>query len=409
MTTSPLSHFHSLYRAWLNEFVASANVANVIYAISILLICLVVSVLFYKVGKWLIFRGTELFIQRRNSRTILALKRNRFFSYLSYYLPLLVFKFNFDALFMNFSKLPVVLTKLYEIIAIVLLVLIINSILNTIVDLNKTSKHSKPIRGLLQFLQIVIYFIAGIFCISILIDKSPTALVAGLGAASAIIMLIFKDSITSLVAGVQLSFNHMLRIGDWVSLPKYNVDGEIYDITLTSVKIRNWDKSVSMVPTYNLIANDSVTNWRYMKDFGARRISRSIIVDIHTVQFCTPEMLERYRQIEGVNEALRRVKMLDDVPTSGAIINTQSLTNIGVMRAYALYYLENKKEIRKDLDIMVRQRGHLLNGLPLEVYCFTNTTETKVYENIQSDIFDHLIAVAPLFDLKLFQSAVATA
>ncbi len=405
--SASLTHWHGLYKTWLGEVISSPGAANVVYAASVLLLCLAVSVLFYKLGKWLIFHATELLIKKRNSRIVMALQRSRFFSYLSYYLPLLVFKLNFDAIFVNQGALANVLTKVYELAAIILLALILNSVLNSIMLLNKTSGHSKPIRGLLQFLQIIIYFIAAIVCLAVVMEKSPTALVAGLGAASAVVMLIFKDSITSLVAGVQLSFNHMLRIGDWVSLPKYDVDGEIYDITLTSVKVRNWDKSVSMVPTYNLLMSDSVKNWRYMKDFGARRISRALIIDIHSVQFCTPEMLERYRKIDGVSKALERVKVLDGVSTATAEDNAKGLTNIGVLRAYTLHYLEQKPEIRKDLDLMVRQRGNLVNGLPLEIYCFANTTNTVAYENIQSDIFDHLIAVAPHFDLKLFQSAVA--
>ncbi|MDR2938590.1 MAG: mechanosensitive ion channel family protein [Prevotellaceae bacterium] len=405
---SPLLHWHSLYHAWLAEVFSSAGAANVIYVLSVLLVCVGVSVLLYRLGKWIIFNGTDLLIKRRAShKALLALKYNKFFTYPAYYLPLLVCKCNFDALLSVLNAPLPFLSKIYSLIAVILLVLMLNAALNAVVYLNKRSKHSKPIRGMVQLIQIVIYFVAAVVCVAILVNKSPTALVAGLGAASAVTMLIFKDSITSLVAGVQLSFNHIVRIGDWVSLPKYEVDGEVYDITLTSVKIRNWDKSMSMVPTYNLIVNDSVKNWRYMQEFGARRITRTLAIDVNSVKFCTPEMLERYRKIAGVSEALKRIKMLDEVSTIAPDANLQNLTNIGILRAYALFYLENKKEIRQDLDLMVRQRGSMLSGIPLEVYCYTNTTDTKTYEGIQSDIFDHLIALAPHFDLQIFQSAMS--
>jgi miniconductance mechanosensitive channel len=404
----PLATLYNLFKSWLAEVFSSPGMVNMVYGIAVFLICLAVSILFYRLGKYLIFKGIELIIKKRDSRVVVALKHNKFFSYLSYYLPLLVFKYNFGAVFIEQAALPKILGKAYEILAIILFVLIINSTLNTIVYLNKSSKHSKPIRGLIQFIQIIIYFFTVIIFIAVLLDKSPTTLMAGLGAASAIIMLIFKDGITSLVAGVQLSFNHMIQIGDWVSLPKYDVDGEIYDITLTSVKIRNWDKSVSTVPTYNLVVSDSVRNWRYMKEFGARRISRAIIVDVHSVRLCTPEMFEKYRKVKGVEQALVKMKKLDDTSTQNlAKIDTRGLTNLGIFRAYVVHYLSQKEDIRKDLDIIVKQRGHLVAGLPIEVYCFANTTDTVVYENIQSDIFDHLLAIVSHFDLKLFQTAVS--
>jgi miniconductance mechanosensitive channel len=400
-----LSGWNMPYKLWLSEFIKPERLADFVYAVSVFLLCLFVSILFYKLGKWGTYKLTNLLIKKKNSKIAASLKTNKFFSYLCYYLPLLVFRHNFDLL-SDSEKLTKTLASIYQIVAILLVVLIADSILNTIVDINrrKEARRSKPIRGLVQFVQIILYFFCLIFCIAILIDKSPLALLAGLGAASALIMLIFKDSITGLVAGAQLSFNHMLQIGDWITLPGYDVDGEIVDITLTSVKIQNWDKSVSTVPTYNLVVSDSVKNWRYMKESGVRRISRAIIIDVNTVQFCTPEMLARYRTINGVDEALKTIAAANDNPTKAARTSEQSgITNLGVFRAYIYRYLEHKSGVRKDLDLVVKQKEMSVNGLPLEIYCFANTAHTKPFEAIQSDIFDHLIAIAPAFDLKLFQ------
>ena len=347
-----------------------------------------------------------MLIKKKNSKVVASLKAKKFFSYLCYYFPLLVFKYNFDLIFA--SEQPVKIAgNIYRVAAVLLLTLVVNAILNTIVDLNRRqeARRSKPIRGLVQFAQIILYFFCLIFCVAIVIDKSPLALLAGLGAASALIMLIFKDSITGLVAGAQLSFNHMLQIGDWISLPSYDVDGEIVDITLTSVKVRNWDKSVSTVPTYSLVVSDSVKNWRYMKESGVRRISRAILIDVSAVRFCTPEMLARYRTISGVDEALTELEAGDaHSPAKGAEApNFAGITNLGVFRAYIYRYLEHKSGIRTDLDVVVKQKEHTASGLPLEITCFANATDTNPFEAIQSDIFDHLIAVTPAFDLKLFQ------
>jgi miniconductance mechanosensitive channel len=403
--TIPLSGWNALYKAWLSKFIQPESHADFVYVVSVFLLCLFVSILFYKFGKWLIYKITSSLIakKRKNSQIVAILKSKRFFSYLCYYLPLLVFKYNFDLMW-DSGEFPNVLGKIYKIVAVVLVVLIINAVLNSIVELNQRQQtnRSKPIRGLVQFIQIILYFLAVIFCIAILAEKSPFTLLAGLGAMSALIMLIFKDSITGLVAGTQLSFNHMLQIGDWISLPRYDVDGEIVDITLTSVKVRNWDKTVSTVPTYNLVVSDSVKNWRHMQDAGVRRISRGIVIDVGSVQFCTPEMLERYRAIDNAEKERKNA----DTPDGKADAAQQDQpTNLGAFRAYIYRYLERKSEIRGDMTVVVYYKAASANGLPLEITCFANVTDTRRYETIQADIFEHLIAIAPLFDLKLFQLA----
>jgi miniconductance mechanosensitive channel len=382
-----------LYRSWLEAAIPSESAVAIAYCASMILCCAALSVLAYKLGKWLIYRGSQLLGGKSDIKIVKTLKQHKLFSYLSYYLPLLVFKLHSDAIFADFGTTSKVLGSAYKILAIILLVLVINSILSTLVAHNqqKGAKRSKPIRGLVQFAQIVIYFFAAVACIAVLLDKSPAALMAGLGAASALVMLIFKDSITSLVAGVQLSLNSVLQVGDWVSLPRYDADGEIVDITLTSVKIRNWDNSVSTVPTYSLVVSDSVKNWRPMKDSGARRILRTLFVDVHSVQRCTAAALERYGAAVGAN-----LTVADP---------DERLTNLGALRRYLYGYLEHRQGVRQDLGVVMRQQQQPNGSLALEVVCWANTTDTRQYEDMQSDIFDHLVAIAPAFDLRLWQAA----
>jgi miniconductance mechanosensitive channel len=398
---TPLSGWNALYKSWLSGLIRPESSADVVYVVSVLWLCLLAAILSYMLGKWLTYTLIGMLTKKRSSRIIAALKSSKFFSYLCYYFPLLVFSYNFDLPWDSGELLPKILESAYQIVAALLLVLIINSVLNAIVELNqrKYFSRSKPIRGLVQFVQIILYFFAAIFCIAILSGKSPLALLAGLGAASALIMLIFKDSITGLVAGAQLSFNHMLQIGDWISLPGYDVDGEIADITLTSVKVRNWDRSISTVPTYKLLVSDSVKNWRHMQESGMRRISRAIIIDAASIRFCAPEAMARYCAVDGAESAPQS----DEAPTQSGI------TNLGAFRAYIYRYLERKSGVRTDLSLVVRHKEPSASGLPLEVTCFANTTDTKQYEAIQAEIVEHLIASAPLFDLKLLQVAVGAA
>jgi len=276
---------------------------------------------------------------------------------------------------------------------VILFLILLNSALNSFVELYQYQERnrSKPITGLIQFVQIVIAFFGVIVCISILFNISRTTIMTGLGAASAVLMLVFKDSITGLVAGVQLSFNRMIEIGDWISLPKYDVDGEVVDITITSVKVRNWDKSVSSVPSYSLVVSDSVKNWKTMLREGSRKMERSINLDVLLVRQCTPEILERCKQLPGVDEVLVRLE------------NTNNLTNLTLFRTYLEAYLKNNKKVNGKYDVVVRPLQATQYGLPLEISCFLKATSSKAFEEIQSEIFEHIYSVVSLFDLNLFQ------
>ena len=267
---------------------------------------------------------------------------------------------------------------------------------------------SRPLKGYLQLVKLVIYLGAAILILATLMDRSPLLLLSGLGAMAAVLMLVFKDTILSLVASVQMRSNDMVRLGDWIEMPQVNADGAVIDIALHTVKIQNWDKTITTVPTHRLIS-DSFKNWRGMSESGGRRIKRALMLDQNSIRFLDPAeradlgkiavlkpyLDDKVQEIEAWNAAR---------PESAAdLVNARRLTNVGTFRAYVLAYLKSRPDISQDMTMIVRQLAPTEAGLPLEIYCFTTTTAWVEYEQIQGDIFDHLIATLPTFSLRLFQ------
>ncbi|MEO0699714.1 MAG: mechanosensitive ion channel family protein, partial [Pseudomonadota bacterium] len=270
-----------------------------------------------------------------------------------------------------------------------------------------TSKN-RPIKGFVQVGKILVLCGAAIIVISILIDESPLLLLSGLGAITAVLLLVFKDTILSLVASVQLTTNDMLRVGDWISMPSMNADGDVIDISLHTVKVQNFDKTIVTVPTHRLVS-DSYANWRGMAESGGRRIKRSIHLDHNPIRFLTDdevEDLKRFKILQpyltGKSEELASWNA-DNLRGEDARVNARRLTNIGTFRAYILAYLKWHPRIDENFTLLVRQLPSGTEGLPIELYCFTNTTVWHEYEGIQADIFDHLLAIAPEFGLRMFQ------
>ena len=255
-----------------------------------------------------------------------------------------------------------------------------------------SSEHEKlknhSLKGFYQMLKLVAICIGVIVIISILLDKSPLAILTGLGAGAAILMLVFQDTIKGLVAGVQLTANDMLRPGDWITMPKYGADGDVIEISLTTVKVRNWDKTITTVPPYALV-NDSFQNWRGMFDIGGRRVKRSINIDMHSVRFCTDEEWKQYKQepwMEGFEETGKEE------------------VNLYIFRHYMDYYLHHHPKVNQNMIMIVRQLQPTAQGLPIEIYFFSANTAWVRYEHLQAEVFDHLLAVIHRFDLKVFQS-----
>ncbi|MFQ5651052.1 MAG: mechanosensitive ion channel family protein [bacterium] len=301
-------------------------------------------------------------------------------------------------------------TSALVIYMIVVTTLAFDAFMNGVVDIYQTYDISRqiPIKGFIQVVKLIVFFLAGIFVISTLLDKTPLFLLSGLGALTAVLMLIFKDAILGLVAGIQLTANKMVAHGDWVEMPRYGADGDVLEVSLTTVKVQNWDKTITTIPTYALIS-ESFKNWRGMQQSDGRRIKRSINIDMNTVKFCTEEMLQRFAKIQYITEYIERKKkelaefnQMVQVDNS-SLVNGRRMTNLGTFRAYVNAYLRNHPMVNQKMTLLVRQLQPTGEGLPIEIYLFSKDKAWVNYEAIQSDIFDHLLAVVSEFDLRLFQ------
>ena len=264
------------------------------------------------------------------------------------------------------------------------------SILNALYDISNQNPRlrNRTLKGVFQMFKIIAICVGAIIIISIVIDKNPSNVLTGLGAMAAVLMLVFKDPIMGLVAGVQLSANDMLRPGDWITLPKHDADGEVVEVTLTTVKVQNWDKTITTIPPYALVS-ESFQNWRGMFDSGGRRIKRSIYIDMNSISFCTPEQQKRFGDrgwLKGLEE------------------HDEAIVNLTVLRNYLDIYLRNNKRVNQDMTLMIRQLQPTAQGLPLELYFFSANTAWVAYEHLQADIFEHIIAMLPEFGLKVFQN-----
>jgi len=288
--------------------------------------------------------------------------------------------------------------------------LIVDALIDSLADIYRQFEISKhiPIQSFVQVAKLLVYFVAIITVISLIIGESPLTLFAGLGAMTAVLMLVFKDPILGFVAGIHLSYNKMVAIGDWVEIPQHKADGDIMEIGLTTVKVRNFDNTITTVPTQSLI-NDSFKNWRGMQESGGRRIKRCLYIDVNSINFCDQERIQRYRKINYISEyidaKLDELKQYNAQHSSmdSTKINGRHITNIGTFRAYVQAYLKNHPKINKRLTLLVRQLAPTDKGLPIEIYVFSADKNWINYEGIQSDIFDHLFAVIPEFDLRVFQ------
>ena len=293
---------------------------------------------------------------------------------------------------------------------IVVGMLVIGAVLNAVVDIYRTfdRARSNPIKGFVQGAMVLVYLMGGIFLVAALTGRDPWGMVKGVGAVTAVLMLVFKDLLLGLVATIQINANDLVHIGDWIEMPKYGADGDVIDVSLTTVKIQNWDKTITTVPTYALLT-DSVKNWRGMQQSGGRRIKRAVHIDMNSIRFCTDEMVDRFEKIALLSDYIRGKR--DELATGGehaetdpsVMVNRRRLTNVGTLRAYILAYLKAHREIHSGMTFLVRQLAPSENGLPIEIYVFTSDTAWVNYENIQADIFDHILAAIPEFDLRVFQ------
>ncbi|MBR4922791.1 MAG: mechanosensitive ion channel [Bacteroidaceae bacterium] len=320
------------------------------------------------------------------------LVKRKVFTYLIYIFPGLLVYYLLPILEIIEGKTMLEITRrLCMVYVISCILLVLNSLLLLFLDIynTKDKMRSRPMKGLVQVFQVLLFFIGGIIIISVLINQSPTTLFAGLGASAAVLMLVFKDSILGFVAGVQLSANDMVRIGDWIQLPDGSANGIVQEITLNTVKIKNWDNTISTVPPYTLV-NTTFRNWRGMQESGGRRVNKTIKLDMSTLKFCTSEMMNHIRQ---------EIPLMDNIGQT----DSDMPTNVQLYRIYIERYLRSHPIVNANLDLIISQKEPTEYGLPIEVYFFLSDKVWNEFEQIQSDIFDHLLVMVKEFDLALYQ------
>lgn len=335
--------------------------------------------------------GMNHYTRRSPHKWNTLLMKRKVVHHLIHILPGVLIYFLLPLAFVRGKDMLAFSQKICMVYIIAAILFTVNGLLLVMLDVYnaKDTQKNRPMKGFVQVLQVLLFFVGGIVIVSVLINKSPMSLFAGLGASAAVLMLVFKDSILGFVAGVQLSANDMLRIGDWITLPNDAANGTVEEITLNTVKIRNWDKTISTVPPYSLV-NNSFQNWRGMKESDGRRVKKNIYLDMTTLKFCTPEMLDNIR---------KEIPLMADYQPAGGEVPT----NAQLYRIYIERYLCSLPVVNQDMDLILSQLEPTTFGVPIQVYFFSRNKVWKEYERIQSDIFDHLLVMVQKFDLKLYQ------
>lgn len=381
--------------SWMNEILIDWGVdpklANMFDETIIAVLMIGVSIGLDYLCQAIFVGGMKHYTKRAPHQWNTLLMKRRVVHHLIHILPGVLVYFLLPLAFVRGKEILDFSQKICAVYIIAAILFTINGLLLVILDVYnaRDKQKNRPMKGFVQVLQVLLFFIGGIVIIAVLVNKSPMTLFAGLGASAAVLMLVFKDSILGFVAGVQLSANDMLRIGDWIQLPNGVANGTVEEITLNTVKIRNWDETISTVPPYKLV-NNSFQNWRGMQESGGRRVNKNIYLDMTTLKFCTPEDLDAIRK----NVPL----MADYQPAEGEVP-----TNSQLYRIYIERYLRSLPVVNQDMDLIISQKEPTTYGVPIQVYFFSRNKVWREYERIQSDIFDHLLAIVGKFDLKLYQ------
>ena len=381
--------------SWMNEILIDWGIdpklANMFDETIIAVLMIGVSIGLDYLCQAIFVGGMRRYTKRAPHQWNTLLMKRKVVHHLIHVLPGILVYFLLPLAFVRGKEILDFSPKICAVYIIAAILFTINGLLLVMLDVYnaKDKQKSRPMKGFVQVLQVLLFFIGGIIIIAVLLDKSPMTLFAGLGASAAVLMLVFKDSILGFVAGVQLSANDMLRIGDWISLPNDTANGTVEEITLNTVKIRNWDNTISTVPPYTLV-NNSFQNWRGMQESGGRRVNKNIYLDMTTLKFCTPDMLDVIRKDVPL--------MADYQPAEGEVP-----TNAQLYRIYIERYLRSLPVVNQDLDLIISQKEPTTYGVPVQVYFFSRNKVWKEYERIQSDIFDHLLVMVGKFDLKLYQ------
>lgn len=392
----------------------SEQYASFTKSLIIILLVIILAFLSYFITKKILVNIIRKFVKRSKAKWDDILLNRKILRRVSHLLPALIIYFFAKNGLTEFPRISAFLQSGSYIYIIFIGMFILDAFLNALNELYSTLPASKerPIKGYIQSIKIVIYFIGTIVIISVLIGKSPLKLLASLGAIAAILILIFKDTILGLVSGIQLTANQMVKIGDWITMPSKNADGTVMEITLNTVKVQNFDKTIVTIPTYSLIS-ESFQNWKGMEESEGRRIARSININLNSIKFCDHKMLEKFKKIKLIEQYISEKQVeieefnksldLDDNDK----VSRRNLTNIGVFRKYIEIYLENHPKVHgkgSGYTLIVRHLQPTEKGLPMQVYCFSKEQAWAKYEQVQADIFDHILAVIPEFELSVYQN-----
>lgn len=414
-----LSSFYDYFDTYLFEFyqyLGLSNAKSIEYGnYSELLIAIVLAVILFFVVRYLLRAIVHQVISKTSNEWDDLLLKFKVFHYASYLAPAYLIDYSVDHILADLPGLLATLKLMLDVYIAIIVAITISAIINVMTKIIEIVVKNKrlPLKGFSQVLKMLVYIVTAIIIFSYLLGKQPGAIFAGLGAASAIILLIFKDTILGFVGGIQLAALDMVKEGDWISLPKHNADGTVIDISLTTVKVQNWDKTISTIPTYALVS-ESVKNWRGMEESGGRRIKRAINIDMNSVSFTSQEQLERFRKIHVLKEYLEKkeeelLKHNEKYKIDNSVlVNGRRQTNLGIFRAYLIEYLRRKPEINGDMTFLVRQLDPSEKGIPVEIYVFSKIQSWAEYEAIQADIFDHVIASIQEFGLRVFQEPSGT-
>ena len=370
------------------------------------LIAIIFAYILFFVTKKVVLKTISKIFEKTSTTLDDVLINKNVFSKLPYLIPL-VFLYSLRDLLPIFK----IIDRLFLSLIAFIILISLNALINAVNDLyRKTRFHEKlNIKSYIQLTKLFINVVGVIIITAIIAGKSPVYFLSGLGALTAVLMLVFKDTILSLVSSIQITSNNLFKVGDWIEAPQFGADGNVIDIALHSVKVQNWDKTISVIPTNKLI-NSSFKNWKGMSDSGGRRIKRSIKINMKSIKFCSNEMIEKYKSIElirnYINTKVENISVHNSEKNidQNDLLNARSLTNVGTFRAYIELYLKNHSKIHKEMTFLIRQLAPQSDGLPIEIYVFSSDTNWVSYESIQSDIFDHLLAILPEFELEIFQN-----
>ena len=401
---------HSFLLQFFTQLGLSDITAKLVSALAIFVGLVIMALVLAYIIRLILVGIAKLAIKRRERPWLSALLKEKIFRQLSFLFPFIFVYKALPEIFGAKSGAAAFFMGLINLILIFNVAMIISCFLNALTDVlaQKEGTRDKPIKSYMQVIKIIVWVLCSILMISIIVNKSPAGLLAGIGAFSAVLLLVFQDTIAGFVYSIQLSSNDLVRIGDWITSPKYGVDGTVTEVNLVSVKVMNFDNTIVSMPI-KYVVTDSFQNWRNMRNSGIRRVMRSLNIDVSSIQCCTPDMLENFKKIDIIHDYIVEKQAeiekynAENKVSSDIAPNGRHLTNLGVLRTYMRTYLQQHPQVDKGALIMVRQLQPKEFGMPLELYCFVKVTEWQAYEKLQADLFDHFYAVLPYFNLRPYQ------